>query len=228
MDAKVFAYAPPPIALGRSRLLVPMHIFDLRAMVKIDTASCCALVDATVTYVVGPVGGHPLFDLRQMVKKCWLDGVRMDPALVAPRSVGEPGQASSVREIRRHHSAGSTHTLRVVYAMSTPRSDLGGAYPPALLWQKRRRVRWSFGMADLYAGRYLEARFPSNLPFDHFPFTLALAIAGTSIVHSVITNGHVTTTGTNQWSISFPEWYTTMSPMLEVHAADTVQRRRHP
>ena len=125
--------------------------------------------------------------------------------------------------MRAWQRARSVHALRVTYRLGVPISDLGGAYPPVLKWLPGPRVRWSFGMADLYAGRYLEAWFPSNLPFDHFPFTLELTITGTAIPHTVVTNGSVTTKGPNRWTISFPPWFTTMSPLVELHAADTVQ-----
>jgi hypothetical protein len=204
-------------------LLVPIHIADLHAVVTLDAETSQAVVDATMTYVVGPADGNPFFDLRQNVDRCWIDGVAMDPAAIAGHHIGEPGQHSSVRVIRTRQRAGSAHAVRVAYRLGIPNSDLGGAYPPVLSWLPGRRVRWSIGMADLYAGRYLEAWFPANLPFDHFPFTLELAITGTAIPHALVTNGHVATTGTNQWTISFPPWFTTMSPLIELHAADTVQ-----
>jgi hypothetical protein len=220
MGAVDFDIAPPTRVGGR--LLVPIHIVDLRAEVTIDLARVKTLVDATMTYAVGPTGGYPLFDLRQRVQHCWIDGAAVCPALIAAQDVGEPHPHSSMRVIGRNHRAGSVHTIRVIYPLAIPQSDLGGAYPPVLTRFSGARIRWSFGMADLYAGRYLEAWFPSNLPFDHFPFTLHLAITGTPIPHTVITNGRVLTAGMNNWSIRFPSWFTTMSPLLEVHAADAL------
>jgi hypothetical protein len=203
--------------------VVPMHITDLRAVVTLDAENSQAYVDATMTYVVGPADGSPFFDLRQQVERCWIDGIAMDPTAIAGHDIGEPARHSSVRMIRPRQRAKSVHAVRVTYRLGVPNSDLGGAYPPLLSWLPGPRVRWSIGMADLYAGRYLEAWFPSNLPFDHFPFTLELAITGTAVPHTVVTNGHVATRGTNHWTISFPPWFTTMSPLIELHAADTVQ-----
>lgn len=77
-------------------------------------------------------------------------------------------------------------------------------------------------MADLYAGRYLEAWFPSNLPFDHFPFTLDVVVAATDVPHTVITNGNVSTVAANAWRIRFPSWFTTMSALVEIHPADAL------
>jgi hypothetical protein len=222
MDAVNFDSAPRPTRLGGCRI-VPIHIADLRAAVTIDGQRCQAIVDATMTYVVGPADGNPFFDLRQNVDRCWIDGIDVDPAVIAARGVGSGGLHSSVQVIRVRQRAGSVHTLRVNYRLGQPMSDLGGAYPPVLSWQAGPRVRWSFGMADLYAGRYLEAWFPSNLPFDHFPFTLALTITGCALPHTVVTNGHVAARDPNKWTITFPPWFTTMSPLIELHAADTVQ-----
>jgi len=44
-------------------------------------------------------------------------------------------------------------------------------------------------MADLFAGRHLEAWFPSNLPFDQFPFRLLVKLVGFDAPHVLITNG---------------------------------------
>jgi hypothetical protein len=203
--------------------IVPTHIADLRAVVTLDAHSSQAHADATMTYVVGPADGNPFFDLRQNVERCWIDGIATDPAAIASHDIGENDPHSSVRVIRERQRAGSVHALRVTYRLGVPNSDLGGAYPPVLSWLPGPRVRWSLGMADLYAGRYLEAWFPANLPFDHFPFTLELVITGTAVPHTVVTNGDVATRGTNRRLIRFPGWFTSMSPLIELHAADMVR-----
>lgn len=222
MEAVEFQHAFPPTVLG-DELLVPLHIVGVEATMSMAAATRRAFVDATMTYVVGPTDGNPVFDLRQDIDGCWVDGIAVHPDTVAAREVGEPGAHSSLRVLGRHQRAGSPHTLRVCYTMSAPDSDLGGAYPPMLQWFPGSRVRWSVGMADLFAGRYLEAWFPSNLPFDHFPFALDLAITGSEVAHTVITNGAVTTTGVNHWLIRFPAWFTSMSALIEVHATHTLR-----
>ena len=216
-----FASAPPPTAVG-GLLAVPIHIQDLRATVLLDAASLTAVADATMTYAVGPTAGNPVFDLRQTVDRCWLDGVRIDPALISARDVGA-GPFSTVRVLDVVQPTGSVHRLRVKYRLNLPRAQLGGAYPPALQWSQGPRLRWSFGMSDLNAGRYLESWFPSNLPSDRFPFTLDVQIAETPIAHALITNGAITTADTNAWSVQFPPWFTTVSPLLEIRASDTVE-----
>lgn len=221
MLAPLFRDAPPPTRVG-GRKAVPVHIVGLDVELQMDTTHSTARVDATMTYRLGPHDGHPVFDLRQSVEQCWIDGVPFDPSVLAKWDAGHPDPFSSVRVIDRCQAAGSLHRLRLRYTLGRPAADLRGAYPPMLTFGPGRRVRWSAGMADLYAGRYLEAWFPANLPFDHFPFRLQLEVTGTRAPHAFITNGHVTTLGPNKWSVQYPDWFTSMSPLMELHAADGV------
>lgn len=216
-----FRNAPPPTAVD-GLLAVPIHIQNLTARVTLDGAALTATADVTMTYVVGPTDGSPLFDLRQSISECWLDGVWIDPALVSSHDVGA-GSFSAIRVIEPVQAAGGVHTLRTLYQIGTPQSQLSGSYPPVLQWSAGPRLRWSFGMSDLNAGRYLEAWFPSNLQFDRFPFTLEVQIVGTLAVHAVITNATVTTHGVNHWSLQFPSWFASPSHLLEIRANDTVQ-----
>ncbi|SDD02515.1 hypothetical protein SAMN05444580_102428 [Rhodococcus tukisamuensis] len=217
-----FTTAPPPTVVD-GLVAVPVHVEGLRAHVRLDGSTSTARVDVTMMYVVGPTPGSPIFDLRQEVDRCWLDDRLIEPDLVRPRDVGE-GLFGSIRVLQAVQAAGSSHTLRFQYRMATPRSQLDGTYPPALEWYAGPRLRWSFGMADLYAGRYLEAWLPSNLQFDQFPIELTIRIAGTAVPHTVISNGTVVAIDDNAWSVQFPPWFTSMSPMLEVRAADAVER----
>ena len=216
-----FHDAPPPTRIG-DRTAVPVHIVSLEVDLQIDAATSTTRVDATMHYRVGPHDGHPVFDLRQSVDQCWIDGVRFDPSVLGTWDAGHPDPFSTVRVIDRRQAAGSLHVVRVRYPLGEPIADRGGAYPPVLRFGPDTRVRWSAGMADLYAGRYLEAWFPANLPFDHFPFRLRLEVVGTRVLHAFITNGQVTAIRPNSWSVCFPQWFTTMSPLLELHAADRV------
>ena len=94
-----FANAPPPTPVAGA-IAVPVHIRDLHAVVTMDAARSSGDVEATMTYVVGPAGGLPIFDLRQTVQSCRLDGVAIDPARIAGRDVGG-GPWGTVRHRRR-------------------------------------------------------------------------------------------------------------------------------
>jgi hypothetical protein len=213
--------APPPTAVD-GLLAVPVDVSSLTAAVVLDGSTSTATADATLSYTVGPHDGHPLFDLRQSVDECWLDGVAIDPSSIAARDVGA-GAFGSVRVVAHHQLAGTDHTLRVTYGLAAPQSELGGSYPPALVWSAGPRVQWSWGMSDLYAGRYLEAWLPANLQFDQFPVSLVLQVTGTLAEHSLITNGAVTALGAGRWQVAFPGWYSSLSPLLELRPSNTVE-----
>jgi hypothetical protein len=218
MIAVDFGHAPAPTEVD-GNTVVPLHVVAVHARVALDARRAVATVKAVMDYVVGPAGGHPFFDLRQPLQRCWLDGHEVPPADLAARRIGP----ATVRVIGVTQRARSRHRLRVSYRLGAPRADLGGSYPPVLAWSPGGRVRWSLGSADLYAGRYLEAWLPSNLPFDHFPLRVDLAVTGTAVLHALVSNGDVRAIGLNRWSIRFPSWYTTMSPLIELHAADSIQ-----
>ncbi|MFD4439982.1 hypothetical protein ACFWPK_09390 [Nocardia sp. NPDC058519] len=217
-----FTDAPPPTTVAGLRA-VAMHIQELRAVVTLDATTATASAEAQMTYEIGPQSGSPIFDLRQSVQSCRLDGVALPPSTIAARDVGA-GPHSTVRVLDVAQKAGSVHRLTMAYQLATPTADLGGAYPP-VLQLSNGRVRWSLGMSDLFAGRYLEAWFPSNLPFDRFPFALELRIIGDSVAHSLITNGDATVVGVNSWAVRFPAWFTTMSPLIELRPSDAVTVR---
>lgn len=216
MGHSPFEHAPAPVKLG-ALLAVPVHIQQLCASVTFDVTAGTAVADAELCYEVGPDPGNPIFDLRQDVRGAWLDGHALNLSSISARDLGEDTY-STVRVLDRWQESGSVHLLRLRYFLGRPLAEPGGAYPPALNWSPGGSVRWSFGMADLLAGRYLEAWFPSNLPFDQFPFTLRLKIVGTGVVHTVITNGHAESSNPNVWRISFPDWFTSMSPFIELRA----------
>jgi hypothetical protein len=217
-----FHLAPPATTVD-GLLAVPIDVQQVQAVVVLDGGTSTAQADVTMSYAVGPTGGNPLFDLRQTIGQAWLDGSAINPALLASHDVGA-GAFSTIRVMGVVQSAGSVHTLRLVYPLGTPQSELGGQYPPVLQWTAGPRVRWTFGMSDLNAGRYLEAWLPSNLIFDQFPVDLEIQLNGTAVAHSLITNGAVTTLGSNHWSVHFPNDFAPLSHLIEVRASDTVQQ----
>jgi hypothetical protein len=221
MPAPDYRLAPPPTPVD-GLLAVPVHFHDVRATVTFDAAASTGHADVTVTYEIGPTTGSPLFDLRQSIDQAWVDGAPVAPGDLAAHDVGA-GSFSTVRVLDAVQTAGSVHTLRVTYLLGTPDSQLGGSYPPVLAWSPGPRLRWTFGMSDLNAGRYLEAWLPSNLIWDRFPVLLDVAITGTLAAHSMITNGVVTPLGANRWSVQFPDRFAPLSHLLEIRATDTVE-----
>jgi hypothetical protein len=217
-----FHLAPPPKMVD-GLLAVPVDIQSIQGAFIFDSGSGTASADVTMTYTVGPVAGNPIFDLRQQnITQAWLDGAPFPPAQIAHHGFGS-GAFTNLRVVESVQPAGSVHTLRLQYGLTaTPDSQLGGSYLPALQWTAGPRLSFAFGLSDLNRARYAEAWLPANLIFDQFNISLEVQITNTAVAHSVITNGQITGLGTNHWRIDFPERFTSLSPLLEVRAADTL------
>ena len=211
----------PPAKTVDGLLAVAIDIVSITASFVFDAAAQTAVADATITYEVGPTAGNPIFDLRQTITQAWLDGAVFPVAQLAHHGFGS-GAFTDLRVLEAVQSAGSVHTLRVIYNLALPNSQLGGSYLPVIEWTAGPRLRFVFGLSDLNRARYVEAWLPANLPFDQYSITLAVQITGTLALHSVISNGVVTALGVNQWAVAFPARFTCLSPMFEIRAADSL------
>jgi hypothetical protein len=217
-----FHLAPPPKTVD-GLLAVPIDIAAIEAVFTFDGAAQTAVADATITYEVGPTAGNPIFDLRQNISQAWLDGAEFAPAQLAHHDFGT-GSFTDLRVIESVQAAGSVHTLRVLYDLALPDAQLGGSYLPALEWSAGPRLRFVFGLSDLNRARYAEAWLPANLPFDQFSIALELQLLNTLAAHEVISNAAITVLGSNHWQLAFPARFSTVSPLLELRAADTLVR----
>lgn len=218
-----FHLAPPSKTVD-GLLCVPIDIESIDAVFTFDGAAQTAVADATITYTVGPTAGNPIFDLRQNITSAWVDGAVFAVAQLAHHDFGAD-PFTNLRVIEAVQAAGSVHTLRVQYDLALPDAQLTGGYLPALEWLAGPKLHFALGMSDLRRARYVEAFLPANLIFDQFSIDLEIQITGTVATHSVITNGVVTDVAANHWNIAFPASFTALSPMLEIHASDTLTQQ---
>jgi hypothetical protein len=215
-----FDLAPLPTTVD-GLLAVPIDLQQVTASLVFDGASATGTGDATLRFVTGPQDGNPIFDLRQTITAAWLDGSPVAVAKLAHHDFGG-GPHAELRVLESVLAAGSSHALRMTYALGPPQASTAGSYQPAMTWSAGPRLAFNFGFTDLGAGRYLESWVPANLIFDQFPLTLDLRVVGTAIPHTPITNGAVTAIGHNHWSVAFPARFSALSPLLELRATDTL------
>lgn len=213
--------APPP-KLVDGLWAVPMDIARIDASLLFDAASQQISGDATLDFRLGHYAGCPIFDLRQSITGAWLDGAAVALADVASHDFGG-GANANLRVLNRVLDAGSSHSLRLTYAVGVPQASMAGSYLPQIVWSAGPRLAFNFGFTDLGAGRYLEAFVPANLIFDQFELSLQLQLTGTAVAHTPISNGSVTDLGVNHWRIDFPPRYSALSPLLELRASDSLQ-----
>ncbi|MBI5328606.1 MAG: hypothetical protein HZB80_10025 [Deltaproteobacteria bacterium] len=211
----------PPVKFVDGLLAVSIDIQRITASLIFNGATQSGTGDATVEFVMGPQNGNPIFDLRQTITAAWLDDAPLPVAKLAHHNFGG-GAGADMRIIEAVLAAGSTHKLRVAYMLGIPQASTAGSYQPTITWNSGPRLTFNFGFTDLGAGRYLEARIPANLIFDQFELVIELRILNTLVAHSLITNGEVISPGNNHWQVNFPERFTSLSPLLELRASDTL------
>ena len=211
----------PPVKTVDGLKAVPIDIQKITASLTFNGATSSGAGDATLEFITGPEAGNPIFDLRQTITDAWLDGVPLAVAKVGHHNFGG-GVDAELRVAELVLAPGTAHTLRVKYTLGLPQASHAGSYQPGLSWSAGPRLAFNFGFTDLGAGRYLEAWIPANLIFDQFELLLTLQILNTPIAHTVITNGTVSSLGTNHWSVAFPSRFTALSTLLELRASDTL------
>ncbi|HEY5153637.1 MAG TPA: hypothetical protein VIJ47_02815, partial [Acidimicrobiales bacterium] len=196
---------------------------SIGATLTFDAASMSATGSATVVFEMGPVGGNPVFDLRQTITALMLDGLVLAPTAAPHRDLGG-GPGAEMRVLDATLAPGSAHVLEVAYDVGPPQSPAGGSYAPRLTWGPGPDVRLSFGFTDLHPARYLEAWLPANLIFDQYPVELTLQVTGTAVAHAVVTNAAVTDLGTNHWQLDFGDKTASLSTLVELRAASQLDQ----
>lgn len=211
----------PPAKTVDGLLAVPIDIDHIEAKLHFDSSAQTGTGDATISFVLGPTGGYPVFDLRQDITGLWLDGASLPVSAAAHHDFGG-GPHAELRVLASSLPAGTAHTLRVTYDLSLPAASTAGSYAPGMTFSAGPRLEFNFGFTDLGAGRYLEAWVPANLVFDQFTLGLEIEIVNAGVGHTLITNGSTTTLGTHHWRATFPARTTALSPLVEVRPSDSV------
>ena len=216
-----FDHAPPPTTVD-GLLAVPIDIATLSASLLFDAAAESGVVDATISFLVGPTAGNAIFDVRQTITAAWLDGSPIDPALLAHHDFGG-GTDADLRILESVLGAGSSHTLRLRYQLALPDALASSSGDPTYEYAAGA-LTLKFWYTDLRAGRYLDSWLPGNLLFDQFATDLDIEIVGTAIAHTVITNGNLTSLAVNHWTVSFPAHFAVCAPMLRIHPVADVEQ----
>lgn len=213
--------AAPPITEVDGLTAVPIDIGSIEATVVLDAGAQIASAVATVQFTTGAQDGAPIFDLRQDILSASLNGSPLDPQALAPHDFGG-GAGAEMRVIDVVLPACSDHTLVLEYALEQPAA--GGSRP--LAWTGDTGVGWDFWMSDLTPGRYLEQWLPANLVYDRFALTLDLELVGSTLPHTLLTNGAVDPLADTHWVVTFPPTFTALSPLLVL--APSAELVAHP
>lgn len=192
----------------------------MHARLVFDAGSRRGRATASVVISVDDPGGHPLLDLRQDPGEVRLDGrlLRADPF---PRRDLGAGTDAGMRVLAEAVTPGR-HRLEFDYPLDTP--DATRAEP--IGWRDGG-VRFDLWMSDLYPGRYLEMWVPANLCHDRFALDVQVEVTGTDRPHRLFANG-ATRGEDRRFGVSYPDHYTSLSPLLTLAPADEVESLWRP
>lgn len=212
--------APWPVIVNGRRVVAP-DVEGIDARLRFDVSAQEATGEALIRFTAGGETGHPALDLRQPVDWLRLDGENLAPEAFAPLDVGA-GPGSEMRVLDVALEAGSRHRLEVGYRLETPAAV--GSEP--ITWADGG-VRFDLWMSDLHPGRYLEMWVPAPLIHDRFALKLDVELLENDRRHAVVANtDDVDVVSPGRWTLSYPEQFTALSPMLVVAPADEVELRR--
>lgn len=214
----VFQYTPGSKFVD-GLMAVPIHLNLVKANIVFDGSTKTTQCTAEIQFTVGPDAGYPYFDLRQTINTAVLDGTPLIVSNIAHHDFGG-GADAELRILEQWLAADSSHTLVLTYALTTP--DAPNAR--SVIWESgSERLSFDFHLSDLNPSRYLESWLPSNMLFDYFPVQLEAQIINSSYAHTLLSNGAVSSLGTNHWQIDFPSVFAPCSHMLLIEATDRVE-----
>ncbi len=223
-------YAPPSfMSAGKKVIFVDFiraeyHLdFDVSAENEPDKA----IVRSNITFTARD-SGFPAIVCQQRVDSIYLNGSEI--RVEAHKS---PDKEDSFKVLSEPVSPG-THVVNIVN-----RLDQEGPRGFPVSWIEPTKVECIFKMADgdarniicpsgpynLHKGEFLGAFLPANYNYDHFQMSFTVTIRHTDAPHSVFTNG-VISGMSGDWTIDFPEFYTSSCPWFHLAPTEKYKFRR--
>jgi len=142
--------------------------------------------------------GHPLFDSINKIESISINNVES-----RVHQVSSPGNVTKLQMVNVELMPG-THTMELRTSMSK-----GVSF-------NTERNRWhnvssAFFIRDLKDRMFLEKYLPTNLEFDQYQMNMNVAVTGTNRFHSLFVNGKMTKHSENNFSVEFPNYYSSSS-----------------
>lgn len=139
--------------------------------------------------------GRPYFELLATISN-----MKLDSQAVSVSSITDPdGQSQSYRSVNQEVSPGKIHTVEFEYQLPSGRVSFtnGG-------------VGFLTDMTDLN-GKFFEYWGPTGFEEDAFAMNLDLKLVNSTSAHALYTNGNVASTGSQDWKINFPNYFSKSS-----------------
>ena len=200
--------APPSFALDSGAEAVFVDFERATYDITFEYSDSSATVVSTIDFYQ-PAAGHAVFDVvPDTIEQVTLDGSAVDVT-----TVRVPDGETRLRAVSARSEAGSHRlVIRSGFDRNVRRRD-GGIV--AGLW-----------VNDWADRAFLELYLPSNLEYDGYQMTFAVAVEGTALRHRVYANGDVAEVGLDglpttggdgrHWRVVFPDFYSASHLLFQV------------
>lgn len=187
LSQKVYSLAGTPYA--------PMDISEQNLTLTFDISAQSAVGHSILKFQTSQLA-RPLFQLVATVTNARLDGVAVTTSLVTDPD----GQDQNYVSVEQEVAPGITHELEFDYVMNASQVTFtsGG-------------VRVLTDMSDLYPAHFFELIGPAGFEDDAFSLTLNLKVLNGTSTQELFTNGTAASIGANDWTITFPSYFTSSS-----------------
>ena len=203
-------HAPPSFVNCDGQQIVFVDFTQARYRLEFDAAAAEATVHSEIEFSV-ETPGLAAICMNQPILAASLDG-----HAVTLNDQDSPDKKASFKAVSKPVTAGG-HKLTIESRITKP-----GPYGfPITWWPEPARLECTFNMSDLQCdGGYLEAFLPSNYCFDHFRMSFSVTVKNSHRPHSVFSNGTVSSSSNESWTIEFPCYYNSSCPWLHLGPAD--------
>ena len=189
--------APPSINMTENRgkaVFVDFKTADYQ--IVYDVSRGTAWADSTIVFEIREAG-HAIFDLVPEAASAFID----DAAVTVPQY-----NIAGVTKLRYTNVVlpPGLHTMKIRNQISEN------------VTLNSRQVKSAFWTDDLSDQGFLEQYLPSNLEFDQYKMKFSVKVVGTDTAHEIFTNGDDKLLASNEWSVEFPEYFTTSSVFFHI------------
>lgn len=185
----------PPSEQVIGGLAVPIDVQLLEADVMLRIADQKALAKSRMSFLLGPTGGFPVFDLRQTPMSVELDDEPLDVGLIE-RVEFASTDTGGVLVLHRELQPCSRHELVIEYELK-PTSDR------SMLPHWAVGVFWNAALGDGTPGMLLERWLPVGLIHDSFQLGIEVRVEGGD-EHTFLANAPVEILDFNHWRATWP------------------------
>jgi aminopeptidase N len=152
--------------------------------------------------------GVPFFLMKPTATAATLDG---QP--IQLRTTRDPGNLVPLTSIGVELAANSDHTLAVDFPILSPGLTGTGIEFITSMYDGPE----TFGTAS--SARYFDRYGPSSIEADQFQMSVDIELVGASMPHQLFSNGSQQATAPGQWSIEFPDSFSTSSFFIQLTGA---------